>query len=576
MNMDKNILNQKINEILRNYGPKHFGRGIIADHVLFEFLKEKTSDYPEMNPVQRAWIVVNEKSPVCEKSNKPLRWKSFQDGFGFCGKSSQCECAKSSVSEKVSKSKQNLPQEEKDNIQKKRESTNLERYGVANAGQTEEAISAHKKIYENQEMVAEISTKIKRTNIEKYGVDNPMKSEEIKEKSKSTIQEKYGVDNISKLPERREASSTISKETWKKRKEENFDYHSLNQKYQTLQQVKFISLPEDYKGTVGSIKYHFECLICSTKFEDYIYCGHLPKCKNCHPTQYSFKSGEENEVFDFLKSIGVSLHQRNRSLIYPYELDMVCEQQKIAVEYCGIYWHCEQSQQKYKDYHLNKMLLCQEKGYRLITIFSDEWNYKKEIVKSKLASIFGKNSTKSVGARKCNIIKVSNHQAKEFYENYHIQGWTAGNIHFGLIYQEKLVACMSFGGARMFTNNKLMDGTFELLRYATCLNVVGGAGKILKHFEKQYSPKVLYSYADARWSSGNMYTQLGFVQDDSKIKPGYSYTRDYIKRVHRFNWTKSKLVKLGHDSSLTEWEIMQSLGWDRIWDCGQLKFFKYY
>lgn len=32
---------------------------------------------------------------------------------------------------------------------------------------------------------------------------------------------------------------------------------------------------------------------------------------------------------------------------------------------------------------------------------------------------------------------------------------------------------------------------------------------------------------------------------------------------------KHKLVKLGCDSLLTEWEIMQNLGYDRIWDCGQ-------
>jgi len=48
--------------------------------------------------------------------------------------------------------------------------------------------------------------------------------------------------------------------------------------------------------------------------------------------------------------------------------------------------------------------------------------------------------------------------------------------------------------------------------------------------------------------------------------------KNYGVRLHRFNFPKHKLVKMGHDSNLTEWEIMQTLGYDRIWDCGHLKF----
>lgn len=73
-----------------------------------------------------------------------------------------------------------------------------------------------------------------------------------------------------------------------------------------------------------------------------------------------------------------------------------------------------------------------------------------------------------------------------------------------------------------------------------------------------------------------MYMALGFRQMDIKMNPGYWYTRDYARREHRFGHTKANLIRAGHDENLSEWEIMQSLGYDRIWDCGQRRYEKIY
>jgi hypothetical protein len=220
------------------------------------------------------------------------------------------------------------------------------------------------------------------------------------------------------------------------------------------------------------------------------------------------------------------------------------------------------------------MKLCAEKGYRLITIFSDEWQHNQNIVKAKLASIF--KSSNRIYARKCLLVNVLNSDANQFYKNHHLQGPVKSKIHIGLTFDNTLVACMSFSTARAFTNNKKQDGVYELLRYASSTPVTGGASKILREFENRFNPISIYSYADARWSVGNMYTQLGFITKSLPTVPGYWYTQDYSTRHHRFNFTKAALVKQGHDSSLTEWQIMQLLKWDRIWDCGQYKFVKNY
>jgi hypothetical protein len=45
-------------------------------------------------------------------------------------------------------------------------------------------------------------------------------------------------------------------------------------------------------------------------------------------------------------------------------------------------------------------------------------------------------------------------------------------------------------------------------------------------------------------------------------------------REHRYKYRKSELKKLlsVYDITKTEWENMQANGYDRIWDCGSLRY----
>jgi hypothetical protein len=106
--------------------------------------------------------------------------------------------------------------------------------------------------------------------------------------------------------------------------------------------------------------------------------------------------------------------------------------------------------------------------------------------------------------------------------------------------------------------------------------IVGIASKLLTHFERIYKPTKITSYADLRWSNGNVYNQLGFKMDH-QTNPNYWYTfGGVLRRIHRFNFRKDRLAKLFEefDSNLTEWQMMQNRGYDRIWDCGNLAFIK--
>ena len=99
-------------------------------------------------------------------------------------------------------------------------------------------------------------------------------------------------------------------------------------------------------------------------------------------------------------------------------------------------------------------------------------------------------------------------------------------------------------------------GEYELLRYCTVanFNIIGGAGKLLKYFERNYNPSKIISYADRRWSQGNLYRQLGFKETHIS-KSNYWYIENDIRK-HRFNFRKNVLEKKlkTFNSVLTEYQ----------------------
>lgn len=95
-------------------------------------------------------------------------------------------------------------------------------------------------------------------------------------------------------------------------------------------------------------------------------------------------SREEQDIIEFLEPLYKGyLDLRNRDLLKRKEIDIVMHSLNLAIEYCGLYYHSEAMGKTIK-YHQRKTKTVLKQGYRLITIFSDEWYNKKELVKDKL------------------------------------------------------------------------------------------------------------------------------------------------------------------------------------------------
>jgi len=295
--------------------------------------------------------------------------------------------------------------------------------------------------------------------------------------------------------------------------------------------------------------------------------NHLSKaagCPKCAPSM----SKQENNISRFVMSVDSSLEVKtsDRSVLGGKELDIYVPSLNFAIEFDGVYWHSEQ-RGKGKKYHLNKTEGCEAKGINLFHIFENEWkdDAKQNIWKSMIVNKLG--ASHKVYARKCKIVKLTPSESISFFDVNHLQGrGYAENCAYGLKYEGTLVSAMSFSKPRY---SKSYD--WELLRMCNLLghSVTGGFSRLLKAFRKDHSGS-LVSYANRRFSMGNIYDALGF-EFVHNSEPSYYYRENNSMDLHhRSAFMKHKLKdKLEHfDPSLTEYENMLANGYDRIWDCG--------
>lgn len=373
--------------------------------------------------------------------------------------------------------------------------------------------------------------KTKKTMVSRYGVEYAIQHQGSRDKMKKTLMEKYGVENSAQTNISQEVMALLNNPTW---------LEEQNKKYPICKMAENLSIAP---STISKYlaKYDIE------------------------PASHN-KSAAEMEIFEFIKSKinpQATIKQGVKTIIYPFEIDIYIEEFKIGIEYNGSWYHSELNG-KDRNYHINKTKLCENVGVRLIHIWEHEYTKKRDIILSKLNHICG-NSEK-IHARKCHVKELSINEASEFLNSTHIQGTCISSKRLGLVYNNEIVAVMTFGKTRFNKNYE-----WELLRYSSKLNhnVVGGFSKLLSHFINNFNPKSIITYSDKMWSYGDVYKKNNFKFLHA-IPPAYFYTKDYINFENRINYQKKKLPSIlsNYDGELTEWENMSNNGYDRVWNCG--------
>lgn len=456
------------------------------------------------------------------------------------------------------------------NTDKKRETFKqvcIEKYGVENTFQVKEFIEKSQQTrllkYGTKHALQspEILEKAKQTNItrygdwsgangtapkekclaknrEKLGVDYPFQSRRIQDKIKETVRKKYGVDYVVHSPE---VQKLIRK--------------SILKNWGVKSHLALPEIIEKRKQTCLN-KYGVPCSLQSA--------ASLEKSYETRKKNESFKTSKaEQRVAQLIKKwVGEDKVVQNiRSIIAPYELDIVIPEKKIAIEYNGLYWHSEAWINK--NYHRKKLLRCKKAEYTLITIFEHEWKLRKLAVISRLKAILGVSKIR-IGARKTElkVVDKNSKETKNFLNKYHVQGATNFKRAYQLWYDNTLVAVMTF-------NRHHRQNCTDIVLNRFCVrkdySISGGASKLLKEARKEF-PSIV-SYSDNRWSDGNLYKNLGFSLVTSS-KPDYFY----ISNKGVFSKQSLRKTKEEQKINKTEHKLRLSQGYLRVYDCGKKKW----
>ena len=421
--------------------------------------------------------------------------------------------------------------------------TTLQRYGTEYYTQTEE-----------------YKEKSKQTSLERYGTESPNQSEIVKNKQRKAFLDNYGVDNYSKTQEFKDRMREIN---------ENKDHSESVEKYRNTCLERYgvdnYSKTEEFKETYRETmmnNYGVDNYSKTQEFKDF-----LVEHFNENKRNFSVHSKPEKYLFENIQTENKVVG--NRKLIGK-ELDIFLPSINLGIEYNGLIWHSS-GKSEHKRFnkttdnlkHYQKMLKCESKGIQLFNIFEHEdldlWL---SMINTKL------NINKKIYARKCKIKELKSQETKEFLDYNHIQGYISSKVNLGLYFEDELVSVMTFSKPRFNKNYE-----YELIRFCSKRNtsVIGGASKLWKYFVTKYNPNSVITYANRRFSNGEIYSKLGF-ELIGKTEPNYFYFKPSKKKNFEKIYNYKSIKDLNFDKNISIDENMYNNEYRKMFDCGNLVF----
>lgn len=179
-----------------------------------------------------------------------------------------------------------------------------------------------------------------------------------------------------------------------------------------------------------------------------------------------------------------------------------------------------------------------KKGIKLVRFLDEDVELKPWIVESMIFHHLGLTPNK-IPARKCEIVELSTQEAYDFCEDNHLNGSANAPIRFGLKFEGTLVQVLTFGKHRYPVKVGDRVEKFELIRSCgkTYTVVQGGFQKLIKHFKKLHPGCILESYVDANISNGNSYEIAGNYLGETAadlyyVVDGRKVSRNRMMKIH--------------------------------------------
>lgn len=390
----------------------------------------------------------------------------------------------------------------------------------------------------NVSQISDVKQKKKQSSIKKYGVDNVSKSDEIKEKKRNTFNNHYGFDCYFQTED--------FKKYCRQFYQEKYGVDNYSKTPEAIEKIRKTNL----------IKYgvDFTCLRKEARSM-----GSNNSCANRNFEKRLLKENISyerefvlnNKSYDF--KIGNILVEINPTATHnvcwsPFGKNHIA---KITPKY-----------------HQEKTQLAINNGYRCVHVW--DWDNIDSII-----NMLKERST--IYARKCDIREIDPSIARQFLNMNHIQKYSRDDVRLGLYYNDELVSVMTFGKPRY--NKKYQ---WEIIRYCSIYNVLGGSMKLFKYFLEKFHPNNVVSYCDLSKFTGDTYIKLGFKLTQKNIRPSVHwyniktkqhFTDNLLRQQgfsHLVNHKEAKNDKLLTSSNNEE--LMLGAGFVKIYDAGQATY----
>lgn len=289
---------------------------------------------------------------------------------------------------------------------------------------------------------------------------------------------------------------------------------------------------------------------------------HCPYCANVGPSKAQL------EIYEYIKTLlpDETIELSNRQVLsvlnldhpdyrWPLELDIYVPSRKLSIEFNGLYWHCSALDSFKSGKDRLKAVVNQKLGNNYLMIFEDEWETKKELIKSMIRWRLQCFNGTRLGARDSKLtlrlIDKKKDDVASFFNRNHLEGFGQNfSFGFGIFLENKLIQCATV---------KARKGEYELLRLATDYDyqVQGGSSKLIKKIKEYLKGAKLYSYSNNRLSEGEIYSDFGVEEITQTTQAGYFYTDGKI-RLNRWFCQKNKVDdQTVHNEFKTEEEMAE-------------------
>lgn len=339
----------------------------------------------------------------------------------------------------------------------------------------------------------------KQTFLEKYGATSFLGSDLGKEAIKNYSKQAYGTDYAFQSLD---WQNSVKQKSQKTRENNKYNLKNYSQLYLDVYQNK-----EALSNLIKDKTIYEIANILNIDRNQAYYLVTKNNLLDIVKKDYVAHSHYEFELIEFIGEDLCTLG--DRTVLKGKEIDIYIPTKNIGIEFNGTRWHSTEINPD-KKYHFNKSIEAEKAGIRLIHIWEYEWEdpIQREKIKLMLNIALGRNKDK-IYARNCVVRQITNTEAKQVNEKYHLQGHRNARVTYGLFYKDELVQIMSFSPSKY--NKNLQDNEWEIIRGCPGSNniVVGGVSKLLKHFIRDYKPSSIFSYCDFNKFDGKSYIKAG-------------------------------------------------------------------